>query len=509
MTTSHVRSLVAVLLLFAAIPLMVSDHLPLHDYPNHLARLHMLMHWHDQPVYRLHYELGNFLIPNIAMDVVMLGLATVVPLELSGRIFIWLTLVLTLTGVVALHRALFGKPSVVPLVAALFLYNGVLAWGFINYLFGIGVLLWALALYIRLRSSPWQIPLASILALLLFFSHFVAFGLYGLAVGGYELQRAWADSTSIRNRLSRLCLAGLQFVVPVVLLFLSRTSQEHSSFRFDYSPLQKIEFLVRTFATYSVAAELLLVTFVIVSLGLIFTRRLAITINPLFNFPLILTILAFLLLPFSFFGSLFLDARIPICIVFLAIAASNARFASPKVERVFALGLIAVAILRFGAISLQWHQSDDRFDTAIQMFDQLQPNDVLITAASPATTISAKLDKWQSPVVFVAAYATIMRGTFVPSIFADPRHQPVYVAPPLKGLYEYQNQLPKIIKTQEDFRILVADLQQFRKLGDTFYVLLLNCDQIKIRDEPTFRRVRDNHRECIFRLAMDQLSTQK
>lgn len=132
------------------------------------------------------------------------------------------------------------------------------------------------------------------------------------------------------------------------------------------------------------------------------------------------------------------------------------------------LVLIAGAVLRLGVIAIQWHQSDSYLNATTQMFDQMQPKDVLVTAMSPPVTMRDNLEKWQTPLDFAAAYATITRGTFVPSVFADPRHQPVYVAPRFKALYEYQSQLPKFISSQEDFRALVTDLQRFRTLGENF-----------------------------------------
>ena len=72
----------------------------------------------------------------------------------AGQVFTIAAFVLILSGTLALNRALFGYWSALPLVAAPLLYNGVLLVGVMNYVFGIGLALWALAAWVALRERP-------------------------------------------------------------------------------------------------------------------------------------------------------------------------------------------------------------------------------------------------------------------------------------------------------------------------------------------------------------------
>lgn len=56
-----------------------------------------------------------------------------------------MTFLLLLTGPMAVHRTLSARWSAWPLVGGLFIYNGFLFVGLMNYLFGVGLAVWGLA----------------------------------------------------------------------------------------------------------------------------------------------------------------------------------------------------------------------------------------------------------------------------------------------------------------------------------------------------------------------------
>ena len=92
----------------------------------------------DDPV------LGRFflphwtIIPNLAGDVVGLVLLHMFPVHTAGRCLLGFILLLNFAGVLALHRALFGKRSFWPLASALAAYNIGFLYGFLNWQIGSG-----------------------------------------------------------------------------------------------------------------------------------------------------------------------------------------------------------------------------------------------------------------------------------------------------------------------------------------------------------------------------------
>src|SRR5205085_906242 len=107
-------------------PLLWTSTPPLVDYPNHLARMWILLHGSENYVTNWH------LIPNLAMDLVVPILAQFTGLEMAGRLFIAMTMVLPMIGTLTLHRVLHGRVGLWPLSALLFIYNAALFWGFLN-----------------------------------------------------------------------------------------------------------------------------------------------------------------------------------------------------------------------------------------------------------------------------------------------------------------------------------------------------------------------------------------
>ncbi len=108
------------------------------------------------------YETDWAAIPNLIMDLVIPPLVPWVGIYIAGRIFIGLTLLLLLLGPMVLHRAIYRNWSAWPLVGGLFVYNGFLFVGLMNYLFGVGVAVFGLAAWgsaggkIRRPPSPGQ-----------------------------------------------------------------------------------------------------------------------------------------------------------------------------------------------------------------------------------------------------------------------------------------------------------------------------------------------------------------
>ena len=113
---------------------------PLLDYAGHIARigvLYDLIHGTGfSDMYRVHLAV----VPNLAVDGIVLALMELgLSVEIAGRCFLALTLVTLASGVVVLHYATFRRFSVWPVLALAFIYQEIFFYGFINYLFGVGL----------------------------------------------------------------------------------------------------------------------------------------------------------------------------------------------------------------------------------------------------------------------------------------------------------------------------------------------------------------------------------
>src|SRR5215469_16758079 len=206
-------TLFAILLVLSAVPLVLTDLPPLLDYPNHLARMHLLPSL-TSPVLRTFYRVAWAPLPNLAMDGVVPWLASFMPLAWAGKVFILLTFLLLAGGTAAIHRAFFGAWSLWPCLAFLLLYSRLLLWGFLGYLFGCGLALAAFAAWMALEKRHWaaRLLLGCAFALAIYLAHLLAFGIYAVMVAGYEWGRVWRLRMTVPAAVRALAIGGVPFL---------------------------------------------------------------------------------------------------------------------------------------------------------------------------------------------------------------------------------------------------------------------------------------------------------
>lgn len=430
----------------AALPVLLPAHLPLHDYPSHIMRLFILAQWEAVPAHHANYLRNTFLLPNVGMDVLVLALHRLMPVEMAGKLAVWLALALAMTGTVALHRALSGGFGAAPLLAGLFLVNGFVMWGFTNYVLGLGLLLWSLALWVALRRAPAVHALGPLLATALYFTHLVAFGIYALWVFGFELRRLLRRE----NSPAGFVLAGLQFA-PAIAVHLWRAATAGEA-GFDARGFfllgPKLVSLVKAVTTYDLALDLMLALPLLALLGLLLAGRLRLRILRPAILPFALVALAFLLLPFSFNGAHFVDQRIPLALVFLGLASIGLAAATPRGERRLAIAIAVLALLKTAAVTLTWLAHDRviaRFDRSL-----FRPGDIVFSLeAELPPGLLRHLPTWQPPLTHVASYAAV-QGAFPALLFSDPTQQPLVAQPALREVQALQAGFPRPVRDIAD-----------------------------------------------------------
>jgi len=221
-----VAALFAAVLGAVAVPILTHPLPPLSDYINHLATGHVIDAIGSDPDLQRFYRIEWGAIPNLMMDLVVPVLHRFLDIYVAGEIFTLSIFAVILSGALVLSRALNGRWSAVPLLASPFLYCGVLLVGVMNYLFGIGLALWAFAAWVALRERPWpwRYATSTLFVLALFFCHLFALGLYGLELLAFELHRLWVRRTPTPTlRLLDFVATGAPFLPALLLLVTGST----------------------------------------------------------------------------------------------------------------------------------------------------------------------------------------------------------------------------------------------------------------------------------------------
>lgn len=413
------------LFLVAAVPILATVYPPLFDYPNHLARMYLLVHLPDSPELRRYYAIHWAALPNLAMDLVVPPLCRVMSLLVAGRAFLLLTLLVMALGPVVLNRVVHGSWSAAPLIGFLFLYNKILFWGFLNFLFGVGLSLLCFAGWIALEGRPVPLRLGAgiVFACLVCIAHLEAAGLYGLMVVGYEAGCAWHAAPSWSSAAKRLLVAGAPLLVPLAVL--AANAHGLAAGGIAFAPWgHKADNWGNIFGSESLAVDAVCLTALVAAIALAFWRgwlRLA----PPLRSPLIVLCAAYVAMPTHVFTGYGADHRMPLAIALLFVA--GLQWISPvrRTAAWFFGGALAIFVAQISSVTASWVRSDRLYATLMPVIEQLpQGSRLAVAFPSRALNLSA------TPLAHFPLEAVIRRGAFVTTLFAMPAQQPVWMVPP-------------------------------------------------------------------------------
>ena len=408
----------------ASVPILLYPWPPLSDYINHLARMHVIATVGSDRDLALFYQVQWQVIPNLMMDLIVPILQRVMNVYLAGQVYTIMSFVLILSGTLALNRQLYRHWSVLPLIAFPLLYNNVFLVGTMNYLFGIGLALWALASWVALRERALVLRLAvsTLFVLALFFCHLFAVGVYGLGLLAFELHRllalrqpeplpldrpmqrwlpAWADFVA----------SGLPFLPVLPLLLMSPTWTLRWDFTWEFNG--KLKGLLFVIEVYSHSATFFLAT--IVAIGALFAVRYrALRFHPFGWMLLAVGTATYLALPRVLFDTYMADQRLPIALAFMIIACAHLDLRDEFVRRGFATVLVLLLAVRAFEVQGVWRdlsRGTASFRDSVRQIER--GSKVLVAYADPDNGDNAR-DLW---LTHAACLAIIERSALVTTAF--------------------------------------------------------------------------------------------
>jgi len=388
------------------------------DYVNHLARMHLLASDARHVGYDIDWQLN----PNLAMDLIVPLLARWMPVDVAARLFLATAQILLVSGAVALERSVKGQHCFAGLCALTVMFSLPFAWGLINFTFGIGLCLWGLAIWIRLRERSllvrWAVHSCFVLAL--FVSHFFALGLYGLIVGLMEFPHIFSGKLSLKQAGKLAAL--LASPVAALLVLMSMTGGAIGGSGQDWDFGLKLLWFLRFMNAYD--AMLSIVTGV-VAIGLIFWlvahRRLRLSEEGMWI--AIGLALLYLLLPRRLFDVAYLDVR-----VLAAAALVLPAFASLKPSRIAAAILVGLAVVNGTSTVLAWAARQSDYAEFRASFALLEPGTAVLIALHGDSGIA------DQPLYFAPTLAASDAGVFVASLYSAGGMQPIKPSAAFQGL---------------------------------------------------------------------------
>ncbi len=422
---AYVGALAAILL-----PLLTARVPALADYPNHLARMHILSEQGGNGALGDIYRVQWSLVPNLAMDLLVPPLTAVFGLYTAGKIFLAAIIILTVTGCAVLQAALFGRLGLWPLAVLPFMYNYILGLGFLSYLFGAALVPFVVAAWIKTEhwSGAIRLALFTIAATLLFICHLGAVAIYGVCVLAMETHR-WRAGSAVAalDFGKRLVAAAGQFLVPGALFLLTWSGGEQPGFM-GYNWSTKLTLPLTPGLFYRAPADFLIaevaavVVCALVILG-------AVRLTPRLRMPVAILALLAVFLPTWFAGNWGNDVRLVPPLVVLAVAGCQFTPSRRCFGPLLALSVVALTVFRLLMLVDIWPKYDKLYNEIIAVGGTLEPG---------ARVLPARADGWAGlpgiapipyPELFYNVPALLVLGgpVFVPTIFTEPGKQVIQV----------------------------------------------------------------------------------
>jgi hypothetical protein len=450
-TLSTVAALFVVLLAITSIPVVLHPWPPMSDYINHLARMQVIATINTDPELARFYEIDWQLIPNLMMDLIVPWLVRVMNVYVAGQLYTLSSFVLILSGTVALHRQLFGRWSVLPLIGFPLLYNNVFLVGTMNYVFGIGLALWALTswIWLRERNLALRLAVSTLFVIGLFFCHLFAVGVYGVGLLAFELHRLWAGlrrapagdraGAQAARLIVDFAITGLPFLPVLPMLMMSPTWGLRQTYTWELPG--KLEGLSYIIEVYSHGAAFFFTAAVAFAIGWA-TRHRAVSFHAVGVGLLAIGVAVYMALPRVIFETYMADQRLPISLAFMLIACIDLDLRHRIVRRGFATVLVVMLGIRVAEVENMWSSlaaGTESFHQSVQLIDRGAK--VLVAYADA----DGGDDLHDLGLVHAASFATIERSALVTTAFTVIGKQIMHARPEYRARVDSVDGSPPMI----------------------------------------------------------------
>jgi hypothetical protein len=435
----QIAGLAAVFTLLISIPIWTHPLPPLSDYINHLARMQVIATLSKNPLLAHFYEIDWQIVPNLTMDLIVPLMAHVMKIYLAGQVYMVLMFAVIVSGVLALNRALVGRWSAMPLLVIPLLYNYDFLVGLMNYIFGLGVALWALAGWVATRQRAWpaRFALSAASVLVLFFCHLAALGIYGVGVLSFEILRLWQRrSEPWPARIAEFVASGLPFLIAGPLLLASPTMQLATSNYWDQGG--KIDGLMFVFSDYSDIVAFGLIAAMAGGIAWAIRHR-VLKFHPLVFVLIVVGGAVYFALPRVMFDTYMADQRIPLGIVFMLLACGELELRRRFVRRAFIAMLILMVGSRLLEIDLNWSQLSDSTSQFRSSVRRITPGAKVFVAYADR---SYGDDVRDLGLVHAACIAMIERSALVTTAFTVAGKQIMHVRPQYRDYVDIHDGTP-------------------------------------------------------------------
>jgi len=313
----------ALVVALSTLPLIYPPVPPLVDLLGHMGRYRVEVDLAHSPTLQGYYEYHWAAIGNLGVDLLVKLLAPLMGLEPAVKLIVLTIPPLTVAGMLWVAREVHGRIPPTAFFALPFVYGHPFLFGFVNYALAMAIAFLAFGWWLRLgrlgRTRLRAIVFVPI-SVLIFFCHTYGWGALGLLCFSAEGVRQHDNGNNWFKAGLKAAMQALVMALPVVLMLVWRSDIHGGSTYGWFEWQRKWEWAYSALRDRwkwldiaSVALVGLVLLYALVSRRLTLSRNLAFSASVLFA--------AFLIIPWTVFGSAYADMRIvPYVIAVLCLA---------------------------------------------------------------------------------------------------------------------------------------------------------------------------------------------
>lgn len=415
--------LIYFLLLFVVLtPIWTVNLPPLFDYPNHLARMHILTDHGKNEYLSKYYEIRWSFLPNLAQDVFVFVFSKYLTVEFCSKLFISMIFFFMSSGICFLSYVQKRKFNYLSFLIFLLIYNRIFLWGFLNFLFSISLVFWAVSIWFLLDKKFYsKIIFGFFSGLIIYLSHIIGFGIFTIVLFSIEFNptEIMYNRFSVKDFINKVFVLSSVLFFPIILYILNmHPSNNHLNYT---SFFRKFDILFNVMDNYDRRFDVFCFLFTFLILVLFIFLKF-INIKKSFYFIIFCISLTYFLIPSQMMSGSGADHRFPL-VIFSLIFASLEFDVKTLFIRGFFYGSISIIFaIRMFFIEYVWLQAElDYKPYLVELMNLSEGAKILVAYPDDAVHMN------ETPYIHLPLMSVLSRNTFVSTIFAIDVQQPIAI----------------------------------------------------------------------------------